>query len=890
VKVSCTKLSHSAPDSGYNPILTSIAPALIAQLPTMRLFLTIACLLGAWLLAIPGTTPAAPGDPAPAAAPMPIPVDYNRDIRPILASQCYQCHGPDEKARKAKLRLDIRDEAIKAGAFVPGKPDMSEAISRICSSNFEVRMPPIYSKKAALTLDQIALLKRWIAEGAKFSEHWSFTSIQRPPAPNIQNSQTDLRNPIDNFVLLRLMSERVVPSPEADRVTLIRRLHFDLTGLPPTPEEVWAFIEDKSPNAYEKVVDKLLASQHYGERMAVWWLDLVRYADSIGYHSDNPMNVFPYRDYVIKAFNENKPFDQFTVEQLAGDLLPNPTTEQRVATTYNRLLQTTEEGGAQGREYEAKYSADRVRNFGQVWLGGTIMCAECHNHKFDPYTQADFYSIAAFFADVQEASVGRREQGMVVPSSHEQESGLKRTARNVAIAQAKLEAAARVFASDPDAFADVEKWSNPAPVKGPATIAIPADVKAILAKKSDQRTPAEITRLTAFSRDTAPDLKPDRDALAGATKAKTDFENALPHALVTISGSPRTVRILPRGNWLDSTGLVMTPRTPGFMPPLPPLAAPTARYTRLDLAKWTVSRDNPLTARIVVNRLWKLFYGYGIARSLEESGTQGQPPTHLELLDWLASEFQTKWDIKHIVRLMVTSTTYRQSSVETPTIRERDPLNKLFARQSRYRLDAEFVRDTALSISGLLKPTIGGPSVKPFQPAGYWAALNFPEREWQKDAGEKVYRRGMYTHWQRTFPHPAMIAFDAPSREESTCERPKSNIPQQALVLLNDPEFVEAARVFAQHTISQVGTADNARLVWAFERATGRKPKAEEVGILSDVLEKHRKQFAGKPDEAKKLLAVGDTPVPKDVPSAELAAWMSVCRVILNLHETITRQ
>jgi hypothetical protein len=654
---------------------------------------------------------------------------------------------------------------------------------------------------------------------------------------------------------------------------------------------VRAFVEDKSGNAYEKVVDTLLASPHYGERMAIWWLDLVRYADSIGYHSDNPMNVYPYRDYVIKSFNENKPFDQFTIEQLAGDLLPNATIEQKVASAYNRLLQTTEEGGAQAKEYEAKYASDRVRNFGQVWLGGTLMCAECHNHKFDPYTQADFYSVAAFFADVQEAAVGKREPGLVVPGTAEQAAQLKRTARNAAIAQAKLDAAARVFAADGDAFADVDNWPNPAPGKVQGKLAIPADVKAIFAKKAEQRTPEDLARLTVFARDSAPDLKADREALATATKAKTDFEISLPHVLVTISGTPRTVRILARGNWLDDTGQVMTPKTPGFLPPLPTLVSGgKPRYTRLDLAKWTVSNENPLTARVTVNRLWKLFYGYGIARSLEESGTQGHLPTHPELLDWLASEFKSKWDIKQIVRSMVTSSTYRQSSVETPAMRERDPMNKLFARQSRYRLDAEFVRDTALSVSGLLKPMIGGPSVKPFQPPGYWAALNFPEREWQKDTGEKVYRRGMYTHWQRSFPHPAMVAFDAPSREECTCERPKSNIPQQALVLLNDPEFVEAARAFAQKTLSAGGASDISKLNWAFESATGRKPKKDEVAVLTELLDKHRKLFAAKPDDAKKLLAVGDMTVPKEMAPAELAAWMSICRTVLNLHETITRQ
>jgi hypothetical protein len=831
------------------------------------------------------------------------PVDFNRDVRPILSGQCYQCHGPDEKARKAKLRLDLRDEAVDRGAIVPGKPDESELVKRVCSTDPEVRMPPA-AKKPALSADQTDLLKRWIAEGAKYSEHWSFGKLTRPAVPKPNTEDLVLRNPIDNFILYRLQREGVKPSREADRVTLIRRLSFDLTGLPPTPEEVRAFVEDQSPEAYEKVVDRLLASPHFGERMAVWWLDLVRYADSAGYHSDNPINVSPYRDYVIRAFNANKPFDRFTIEQLAGDLLPNATLEQRVASAYNRLLQTTEEGGAQAREYEAKYSADRVRNFGQVWLGGTLMCAECHNHKFDPYTQADFYSVAAFFADIQEPAVGSRGPGTPVPQKPGDEAALKRNARAVAIGQAKLDAAARVFAEDPDAFADVVTWPISAKGKGPMP---PVDVKAILDKPADKRTAAEVARLTSFARDNAPELKADRDALAAAVKVKLDFENTLPRVLMTTSGPPRTVRILPRGNWLDTSGPVMTPNTPGFLPPLP---AKKERYTRLDLAKWAVAPENPLTARVTVNRLWKLFYGYGIARSLEESGSQGELPTHPELLDWLASEFinpspvgeapppspqrgegqKRAWDVKHIVRLMVTSATYRQSSAETPAVRERDPMNKLFARQSRARLDAEFIRDTALAVSGLLNPQIGGPSVKPYQPPGYWAALNFPVREWQNDTGDKVYRRGMYTHWQRTFPHPAMIAFDAPSREECTCERAKSNIPQQALVLLNDPEFVEAARVFAQKTITDGGRNDAARIAWAFERATGRKPKGVESAVLVEVLEKHRKDFAEKLEEAKKLLAVGGAPVLKDIAPEELAAWTSVARVILNLHETITRQ
>ncbi|HUR52683.1 MAG TPA: PSD1 and planctomycete cytochrome C domain-containing protein [Gemmataceae bacterium] len=820
------------------------------------------------------------------------PVDFNRDVRPILSGQCFQCHGPDEKARKAKLRLDIRDDAVKAGAIVPGKPDESELLKRIVSTDAETRMPPGASKKPPLTVAQVATVKQWIAEGAKYSDHWSFGKLTQPEVPKL-----DAKNPIDAFLRYRYQQEGVKPAAEADRVALIRRLSFDLTGLPPSAEDVRAFVADKSLDAYEKLVEKLLASPHYGERMAVWWLDLVRYANSAGYHSDNDINVAPYREYVIRSFNENKPFDLFTTEQLAGDLLPKPTTWQRVGTAYNRLLQTTEEGGAQAKEYEAKYSADRVRNYAQVWLGATLMCAECHNHKFDPYTQADFYSVAAFFADVQEAPIGRREPGMAVPTP-EQSAFLQQLNAGVFNQQLAFDDAAAEFVAKPDAFKDVAKWPNPkGPVpkkkgKGEADksefVSVPDDIKKILDTDPKKRSKAETEKLAAFAKDNAPELKKERETFAAVLKEKTDFENSLPRTLVTTAAAPRTVRILKRGDWQDTTGQVMLPATPSFLPPLPPLAKEQKRYTRLDLAKWTVSKDNPLTARVAANRLWKLFFGRGISRSLEESGSQGEQPTHPELLDWLASEFHTKWDVKHLVRLMVTSAAYRMSSAETPAVRERDPSNLLFARQARSRLDAEFVRDNALAVSGLLVRTVGGETVKPYQPRKYWEALNFPVREWQNDTGAKIYRRGMYTHWQRTFPHPAMLAFDAPNREECTCERPKSNIPQQALVLLNDPEFVEAARVFAANTLA-AGKDDAGRIAWAFERATGRVPKGEEAKVLVGVLAKHRKDYAADAKAADALLKVGESPAPKDVPAAELAAWTSVCRVVLNVHETITR-
>lgn len=759
-------------------------------------------------------------------------VDFQRDIRPILATQCYPCHGPDANSRKAGLRLDLRAEAVSAGALVPGRPEQSELWRRLTSPDPAERMPPAGAKKPGLTPEQLERVRQWIAEGAPYTEHWSYARLMRPEVPRVELPGWPIRNPIDAFIAYRWQQEGLRPSPEADRVTLIRRLSFDLRGLPPSVEEVRAFVADRSADAYEKLVERFLASPHYGERMAVWWLDLVRYADSIGYHSDNPMNVSPYRDYVIAAFNSNKRFDQFTIEQLAGDLLPNPTREQLVATAYNRLLQTTEEGGAQAKEYIAKYAADRVRNYGQVWLGGTLMCAECHHHKYDPYTMEDFYSMEAFFADIQEAAVGRREPGMLVPSP-EQEQRLRELQQQ--------EEAAR------------QAWR------------------------------ARLAVIPAAA------LRREREAYRQAEAARAAWENTIPRVLITISGPPRTVRLLPRGNWQDDSGPIMEPRTPAFLPPLPPLPAGQKRYTRLDLARWTVAAENPLTARVMVNRLWKLFYGRGIARSLEESGTQGEWPTHPELLDWLAAEFQSNWDVKHLVRLMVTASVYRQSSQERPELRERDPLNLLLARQNRFRLDAEFVRDTALAISGLLVPKIGGPSVKPYQPPGYWAALNFPPREWVKDSGEQQYRRGLYTHWQRTFPHPAMIAFDAPSREECTCERPRSNIPQQALVLLNDPEFVEAARAFAQKALQEGGRTDEQRLEWMFERAVSRLPADEERRTLLQLLQRHRQHYGQNVAAARQLLQVGDHPPLASVSPQETAAWTSVGRVLLNLHETITR-
>jgi mono/diheme cytochrome c family protein len=997
---------------------------------------------------------------ARAAAP---PVDYSRDVRPILANACYACHGPDEKTRKAGLRLDLRESAVRK-AIKPGDPAASSLIERIVSTDPDEVMPPPASKKPAVSPAQLAILKRWVAEGAKFDQHWAYTPPARAELPAAADPAW-ASNPVDRFVLARLTREGLKPAPEADRRTLARRLAFDLTGLPPTPAEVDAFVADARPDAYERYVDKLMASPHFGERLAVVWLDLVRYADTIGYHSDTHRDIAPYRDYVIKSFNDNKPFDRFTVEQLAGDLLPGATNEQRIASGYNKLIMTTEEGGAQAREYLAKYSADRVRNVSSVWMAATVGCAECHDHKYDPYKTRDFYRLAAFFADVKDTPVGRQEQTAIPTPA--QEAELKRLDAALATARAALDKpttdlSAGQAAWEKQALADVASgktaWSvvrpttvtsvggakfetledgstlntgpnadkdvysvtlpaegksitglrlealthsklngrlslangnfvltgveatftpaggKPTPVKLARAVAdfeqsgypvagtldkradtgwavagheTPADRRAVftfekpvaggagatltvtlrhesqfaghnvgrfristtaaaepplmdsglppavadaLAVPADKRSAAQKQALADHYRKNAPELAPARAEVAKLEAERAALVKSFPQTMVAMSGPPRPIRVLPRGNWLDDTGELVTPDVPGFLGTVAP-TDPKARATRLDLANWLVSRDNPLTARVFVNRLWKVAFGQGLVRSMEDFGSQGQLPTHPELLDWLAIEFREGgWDVKKTLRRIVTSATYRQSSLTPRPLRERDPANALLARQNRYRLDAEFVRDNALAVSGLLNLEVGGPSVKPYQPAGYWSYLNFPKREWQKDGGEKQYRRGLYTYWCRTFPHPGMVAFDAPSREECTAERTRSLTPTQALVLLNDPVYVEAARGFASRVLAEGGSGDGQRLKWAYRQALDRDPTPAEVPVLTALLEKHRKEYAAEKAEAELFLKVGDLPAPKEVDPAELAAWASVTRVLLNLHETVTRE
>ena len=1015
-------------------------------------------------------------------------IEFNRDVRPILSDFCFACHGPDKNHRQADLRLDtaagLLGEAEKSGVVVPGKPAESELLRRILLADGEEKMPPAEFGKQ-LDPQQIEILSKWIEQGGKFEGHWAFQPIARPSLPSSVDANL-IKNDIDRFVLQQLVERQMNFAPEADRRTLARRLSYDLTGLPPSPELVNRFVQDAHPDAYEHLVDELLNSEHYGERMAMWWLDLVRYADTVGYHGDQNVGVSPFRDYVIRSFNQNRPFDRFTIEQLAGDLLPAPTQEQLIASGYNRLGMMSAEGGVQDKEYLAKYIAERVRNLGGTWMGVTLGCCECHDHKYDPFLSRDFYQFEAFFADIEERGLysGAHESGawgatMQVPTAEqtaklaELDQAIGELKKILATPTAELEAEQVQWESN------LPRWNTVKPDKaegtGGVTLAIqedqsilasgespattqydisfsqlastlgalatgePKTITAIrlevlpddslpargpgragngnfvltefiagpltaenqiqpvawknatasyeqtgaaganpykkwaiaaaidLESKGDQwgwavmeqagqanvaifelqqpvsptvdttwrvtlkqshanaqhtlgkfrisfltdplpptasfiatikeiqnildlpltgRSDEQKQQLADYFRSQAPSLEPKRAELKNLEQQREQANRAITTTLYTKTVPPRTIRVLARGNWMDESGAVVEPGLPDV---LPKLSRPQ-RLSRLDLAQWLVAPDHPLTSRVVVNRLWKLVFGSALSRKTDDLGSQGEWPSHPELLDWLASRLiDSQWDIKHMIKLMVMSRTYRQASNVPAEQWQLDPDNRLFARQIRVRLEAEFVRDNALAASGLLVRNLGGKSVFPYQPPGYWAYLNFPQREWQNSNGEALYRRGLYTHWQRQYLHPALVTFDAPSREECTADRPRSNTPLQSLVLLNDPIYVEAARVLAQQAIKDAGTETDQRLQWLFERVLQRGIRPEERDALIVLIEKSQAEYQQAPAAAEALLKVGQYTIPAEVNPQELAVWTSVSRVLLNLSETITR-
>ncbi len=1022
----------------------------------------------------------------------PAKVVFNRDVRPILSNTCFKCHGPDAANNQSGLRLDLRDLAIqphksKSGvtstAIIPGKPDASELIRRITSTDASYRMPPADALHQLTSTDK-EVLRQWIAQGADYQPHWAYAAVRKAPPPEVPGAAKPVTHPIDAFIFSALAAKGLTPSPEAPRSTLIRRISLDLTGLPPTAAEAEAFEHDRRPDAYERLVDRLLASPHYGERMAVPWLDLVRFADTVGFHGDQEQNIFPYRDYVIDAFNRNLPFDQFTIEQIAGDLLPGATVAQQVASGFNRLNMMTREGGAQPREYIAKYAADRVRTVSTAWLGSTMACCECHDHKFDPFSTRDFYSLAAFFDDVKQWGVYSNypytpepellgyDNDHPFPPEIELTSPYlqQRAARLRAGMEARTGELAAALLADADGRAAMESWSKgaapaftdrsgggrlAAPVIAATSAASVAatilpdgsvrftDPAAESVKESSKKTASislelaaqpgpistlrlevltdasvhegYVTRGKQFRFDLRVEFSLQRTGESEARPLKIAFAfpevstesyfnakrlpsiherwrsdrrlnrqdqaaayhlaqpvvlaegdrltvkvvsneigrirfftsplgGALPadhldtatheaflataptesqkmllarayvrsiglpgggldaalsrmlldlsacrggrtETMVTVASEPRITRILARGNWLDDTGEIVAPATPHFLPGAKRSDPTDQRPTRLDLARWIVSRDNPLTARTFVNRLWKQFFGTGLSAVVDDLGMQGEYPSNPELLDWLALDFMEHgWDIKAAVRQIVTSATYRQVSLHRADLAAIDPANRLLAAQNPRRLDAEFVRDNALFAAGLLNPDVGGPSVHPYQPEGYYEAINFPQRDYIADADDRQYRRGVYMHWQRTFLHPMLANFDAPSREECAAARNLSTTPQQALTLMNDPTFVEAARVLAEHLLS-IAAPD--RLDHAFLRVLARKPTERERTSLEIFRREQLEAFRAKPADARTFTEVGLRRPPADMDRVELAAWTAVCRVLLNLNEAI---
>jgi hypothetical protein len=816
-------------------------------------------------------------------------VNFDRDVLPLLSDRCFQCHGPDEQARKAKLRLDRKEDALGSGVIVAGKAAESELVKRITSTDPAEVMPPPKANKN-LTPAQIATLKRWVEQGAEWGQHWAFVPVKRPEPPRIRDAKRSawVRTPIDGFVLARLEREGLSPSPEADRVRLIRRVTLDLTGLPPTPEEVDAFLKDTSPNAYEKVVDRLLASPRFGERMAWDWLDAARYADSNGYQGDGERTMWPWRDWVVKAFNENVPYDRFTVEQLAGDLLPNPTKDQILATGFNRNHMINGEGGRIAEENRVEYVFDQTETTATVWLGLTFTCCRCHDHKFDPLRRRDYYGLFAYFNQTPvNGGGGSGQTPPVIDFSTPQQEQKRKAAqaaydalvKKVQPVEARLREAG--MAKDKD---------------GKYATTLPQLIESALRKGPNDRADQNYDELAKFYRDKEPEYAKLLAELRQARKARDAANAAVAKVMVMADlPQPRDTFLLTRGDYQKREGKVL-PGIPSVFRDEDEWLPWATRTNRLDLAKWIVSPDNPLTARVTVNRCWQTFFGTGLVKTTEDFGRQGERPSHPELLDWLAAEFVSPspptavgglsrpWDVKHLVRLIVMSATYRQSSAMTPELRERDPDNRLLARGPRHRLPSWMIRDQALAVSGLLTPTLGGPPVKTYQPAGIWEEATFGNKRYVQDKGEALYRRSLYVFWRRIVG-PTMF-FDSANRQTCTVKSVTTNTPLHALATLNDVTYAEAARALAQLAMEKAGTTDAGRLAFAFRRVTARQPTEAEVKILVGAVEKQRKLFAADRDAALKLLKVGESPRNEKLDTVEHAALAVVCLMVLNLDET----
>jgi hypothetical protein len=808
-------------------------------------------------------------------------VDFGRDILPILSDNCFLCHGPDARNRKAKLRLDDEKNAKKprgdSAAIVPGKSAESELYRRITAADPSEIMPPPRTKRR-LTARQIALLKRWIDDGAPWGEPWALTRLVCPPVPQPGQFAGQAQNPLDAFILARLERESLAPSPEAPRETLIRRLSLDLLGLPPTPAEVGAFVHDAGPDAYEKLVDRLLASPHFGERMAWDWLDAARYADSNGYQGDADRTMWPWRDWVVSAFNRNLPYDQFTVWQLAGDLLPGASTEQRLATGFCRNHPINGEGGRIPEENRVDYVMDMAETTGTVWLGLTFNCCRCHDHKYDPLTRRDYYRLFAFFNQTPVTGGGGNPQTPPVleVATAEQQAELSRRER-----------VARQKAADLDRF---ELTFFPRPQGQSANLSpkaakLPAPIQGILRIGAAARGRAQLDQLEQhWSKGAADYVKRVRE-LREAVIARDNYSQSLPRVMVMEDmAKARPTYMLEKGLY-DKHGDVVTAGVPGRLLPLPP-GAPA---NRLGLARWLVAAENPLTARVTVNRFWQQFFGTGLVKTPEDFGVQGEKPSHPELLDWLASEFRDSgWDVKHLCRLIVTSATYRQTARVTPALLEHDPHNRLLARGPRFRMPSWMLRDQALAAGGLLVRCLGGPPVRPYQPAGVWEEATFGTKQYHQDTGQALHRRSLYTFWRRIVAPTEF--FDTASRSTCWVKQTRTNSPLHALVTLNDTTYVEAARALAERVLTTAGPRPEQRLELAFRLVLARRPGAEEASVLLAGLERARREFCGNPAAAQKLLRVGESPSNPTLDPVEHAAYAAVCSALLNLDEALTRE
>lgn len=999
----------------------------------------------------------------------PATVEFSRDVRPILSDRCFLCHGPDEANRKVDLRLDTEADSKKVHGkitpIVPGNPTASEVYRRISAENPAMRMPPSYAGHKPLSVREIAIIRRWIEQGARWQTHWAFIPPVRPDPPAVSGKNW-ARNPIDPFILARLEHEGLQPSPEADPALLLRRVTLDLTGLPPSPEELDAFLKDKSPDAYEKVVDRLLASPRYGERMALDWLDAARYADTHGYQVDPVREMWPWRDWVIRAFNSNLPYDQFTVQQLAGDLLPNATLDQKIATGFNRNHRVNTEAGSIPEEFHVENIVDRIGATGTVWLGLTVGCARCHDHKYDPLTMKDFYSLFAFFNNVPEIGTGgpRDGRGNLAPAVRLPEPALE--AKVAAVdsrlkpAQAELKKVEEKLAPgmaewEKTYLTSEAKWETLEPAKMSAgqgvTFTVKEDRSVLVSGAHPDKAIYTITAethlplVTAFRLEILPDpslpgggsglgaggkstltlFEARMEPLGGGQSTSVDLATIAPSASgagalpiqaikprpqlqrgwyvddvtrpefvvveppatldlkdgarftfrlgneagegaligrfrLSVTGAdfpepvpaeirkmieagaegrkpkdartlksyflshlrerrvwgekvaklqsekraivariptsmvmsdmeaPRDTFMLLRGEY-QKQGEKVTAAVPAFLPPLPP----NAPHNRLGFAQWLVDPANPLTARVAVNRFWQSYFRTGLVKTADDFGSQGEPPSHPELLDWLATAFvQSGWNVKAMQKTIVMSATYRQSSKVAPKLHERDPENRLLARGPRFRLPAEVIRDCALSAAGLLTFNLGGPPVKPYQPEGLWEQLSVIDNQklYVLSKGDDLWRRSVYTYWKRTAPPPAMTTFDAPTREYCVVRRGRSSTPLQALVLLNDETFTEASRRLAERMLHEGGSEPSKRIAAGFRLAASREPRAAEIDVLRAGLERRLTAYQRDRAAAEKLLATGEAPRDKSLDAAELAAYTTVASVILNLDEVITKQ